>query len=103
MTIIRKLIAVVAVLGVGIALSASGAFTVATAEAAGPCASKSEFKKVKRGMDKYRVANILDTNGKLVSRFGAYSTRKYKTCSRFSSIMVDFKRGSVTSKSGFWF
>jgi hypothetical protein len=38
-----------------------------------------------------------------VTRFGAYSTRKYKTCSRFASIWVDFKRGSVTSKKGFWF
>jgi hypothetical protein len=88
---------------VGIGIVALGAGSVGSAQASGPCASKQEFKKVKRGMDKSRVANILDTNGKLVSRFGAYSTREYKTCSRFSSIMVDFKRGSVTSKSGFWF
>ena len=102
MTIIGRLIAGVAVLGVGIALSASGIPTVATAEAAGPCASKSEFKKVKRGMHRQRVANILDTNGKLVFRSGAYSSREYKTCSRFSSISVDFKRQSVTGKFGFW-
>jgi hypothetical protein len=102
MTIMRKLIAVVAVLGVGIALSASGALTVATAEAAGPCASKSEFKKVKRGMYRGRVASILDTNGKLVFRSGVYSSREYKTCSRYSSISVDFKRRTVTGKFGFW-
>jgi hypothetical protein len=88
---------------VGIGIVAIGAGSVTSAQASGPCASKKEFRKVKRGMDKSRVANILDTNGKLVVRSGPYSTREYKTCTRFSSVLVDFEGRSVISKTGFWF
>ena len=60
-------------LTVGIATAASVALA-----AEGTCASKKEFKKVKKGMTMDRVARIFDTGGKLAaesgtSRFGSTS------------------------------
>jgi hypothetical protein len=102
MTRVRKTLALMAVLGVGVALSPAGVSTLAAAEAGGPCATKSEFKKVKRGMSRYRVANILDSDGKLKFRSGPYMTREYPACARYAFILVDYRRGQVDGKTGAW-
>ena len=68
----------------------------------GNCASKNEFKKVKKGMSMKRVAQIFDTGGKLAAQSGDFQIREYNACTKYGYVNVSYEGGRVTNKSAFF-
>ena len=71
------------------------------------CATKAEFRAIKKGMGMRKVHGILDTKGerlsRVVSSWGATSEmRSYKTCSPYSSVVALYGNGRLENKSAVW-
>jgi hypothetical protein len=70
------------------------------------CVSKAEFRQVKKGMSKSRVAGIFDTAGKrdAISSGGGYTfeIRSYKSCTRFGAVAIGFSNGKLDNKTAIW-
>ena len=98
----KKLIALIAVVG------AVAAFGATTAEAAGtPCATLAEYHKVKRGMTVERVQSIFDSRGKVTYRYGdewyvrAGHYQEWRRCggrAQHKIVWVNFHFGRVQHK-----
>jgi hypothetical protein len=97
----KKLVAAcaLAVASVGVVAPAAHADTAG-------CVTKSEYRKVNKGMSKTRVHRIFDTDGRreAIARSGRFTSeiRTYRTCSRFSSVALSFGNGQVDGKSAVW-
>lgn len=82
-------------------------FTAIPANAEPGCVTQAEFKKVKNGMTKKRVAKLFGTKGEqfAVSGKGRFrlELRSYTACSEFGSVSIGFIGGKVDSKTGFFF
>ncbi|QIX25508.1 hypothetical protein ncot_02070 [Nocardioides sp. JQ2195] len=90
---------------VGLASSSASAATTAVSApvasqvvAQAGCVSKKEFRKVKKGMTKAKVARIFGTKGTLAQRVKdgrrTIESRGYKGCPKYSSVGVAFiKKG----------
>jgi hypothetical protein len=66
------------------------------------CATKSEYRKIRNGMSKTQVAQIVDYKGVKFYRFDVYETREYASCGSDSGfVMVSYERGKVVKKSAF--
>ncbi|MDQ4051400.1 MAG: hypothetical protein M3237_01705 [Actinomycetota bacterium] len=73
------------------------------AQAADRCATKSEYRKIKVGMSKARVTQIIDYGGTRAFYFPPYESREYATCtSEAGFVMVSFERKRVTKKAAVW-
>jgi hypothetical protein len=68
------------------------------------CATKSEYRKVRAGMSKPQVAQIIDYNGAKFYRFDVYETREYASCTHEDRgfVLVSYAHGEVTKKSAMW-
>lgn len=68
------------------------------------CVEQSEFKKIKNGMTKNRVAKLVGTKGELVSAAGSgrfrFEIRSYDACTEFGIVSLGFMGGRVESKTG---
>ena len=83
------------------------AIAAAPAEAAGSAVvTKSEYRKIRKGMSITRVHRIFDTRGKQSFHMSGYQSREYRTTKRYGFVMVDFERRGgewkVSSKAAFW-
>ena len=101
----------IAGLGVAPAMADDAATTTknaSSAERGSRCVTKSEFRKVKRGMKMKRVHRIFDTRGKQSYFYtiggDRYTGREYKACHhpKWSLVSVDFKNGRETGKFAYW-
>src|SRR5688572_6469633 len=78
------------------------------AVAAEKCVTKTEYKKVEKGMKMTRVHNIFDSKGSQTFIGYGMQTRDYKPCSDpdFGFVTVDYeKKGGVwkvTGKYAYW-
>jgi hypothetical protein len=68
------------------------------------CVDQSEFKKIKNGMTKARVAKLVGTKGELFSAAGSgrfkLEVRSYDACTEFGIVSIGFMGGRVESKTG---
>lgn len=103
----KKLIVCTLTLGalaVGSSVAPASAETVAVAKAG--CVSKTEFKKVKKGMGKAKVHKIFGTAGKrdAISHGGGFTfeIRSYKSCTTYGAVSVGFTNGKLDSKVAVW-
>lgn len=68
------------------------------------CVDQSEFKKIKNGMSKAKLAKLVGTNGELVSAAGSgrykFEIRSYEACTEFGVVSIGFMGGKVESKTG---
>ena len=71
--------------------------------AADKCASRAEYRKIRAGMTKVEVAQIIGYKGVLQFSFPPYSTREYASCQGAGGyIAVTFKNRKVTEKKAVW-
>jgi hypothetical protein len=68
------------------------------------CVEQSEFKKIKNGMTKARVAKLVGTKGELFSAAGSgrfkFEVRSYEACTEYGVVSIGFMGGKVNSKTG---
>jgi hypothetical protein len=68
------------------------------------CVDQSEFKKIKNGMTKARVATLVGTKGELFSEAGSgrfkFEIRSYEACTEYGVVSIGFMGGKVQSKTG---
>jgi hypothetical protein len=80
---------------------------VASADTAG-CVTKTEFRKIHKGMKRERVHRIFDTNGRQSYTFWIggdhYSGRTYRACRhpQWSIVTVDYVNARVEGKFAYW-
>jgi hypothetical protein len=87
----------------------AGALTLAPAPASadtGGCVTKTEFRKVHKGMKKQRVHRIFDTRGHrdAFAQSGGHTAeiRSYRTCSPYSAVAISYGDGRLDGKSAVW-
>ena len=105
-----RLIRPLAAAGAGLALAAAGVVVTAGPAAADTpgCVSKTEFRKLHKGMTRERAHRILDTNGRQSYTYWIsgdhYSGRDYRACThpRWSVVSVDYVNGKVDGKFAYW-
>jgi hypothetical protein len=103
-----QLLRSLAAVGAGLALAAGGVIvTAGPASADTPgCVTKSEYRKVHKGMTKKRVHRIFDNRGhrQAFAQSGGHTAeiRGYRTCSPFSAIAVSYGDGRLDAKSAVW-
>lgn len=89
------------VLGGGSILSA----VPASADTPG-CVSRAEYRSVSKGMGKAKIAAVFDTTGSrmayVVSGGNNAETRSYRTCLQYSSVIVLFSNGRLSTKAATW-
>jgi hypothetical protein len=93
-------------------LSIAGLVLAGLAGAAAPlpalatpgCVDQSEFKKIKNGMTKTKVAKLVGTKGELFSAAGSgrfkFEIRSYEACTEYGVVSIGFMGGKVESKTG---
>jgi hypothetical protein len=96
------------VIGIGfLALALSFGASALPAAADPGCVTQAEFKKIKNGMTKKRVAKIFGTPGEVFSAAGKgryrVEVRNYEACSEFGAVSVGFIANKVESKTGFFY
>ena len=68
------------------------------------CVDQSEFKKIKNGMTKTKVAKLVGTKGELFSAAGSgrfkFEIRSYEACTEYGVVSIGFMGGKVQSKTG---
>ena len=81
-----------------------GAVAPLPAMATPGCVDQSEFKKIKNGMSKAKLAKLVGTKGELVSAAGSgrykFEVRNYEACTEFGIVSIGFMGGRVESKTG---
>lgn len=81
-----------------------GAVAPLPAVASPGCVDQSEFKKIKNGMTKNRVAKLVGTKGELFSASGSgsfrFEIRSYTACTEFGVVSLGFIGGRLESKTG---
>lgn len=80
--------------------------TASSANATEPWVTRTEYRKVVKGMRIARVHRIFDTNGTQYFHMSGYQSREYRTRSEYGFVYVDYRRRNgfwvVTSKSAYW-
>lgn len=88
-----------------VALIAGTGVTLAPAAQADTkgCVTQKEFRQVKKGMTKRKVARIFDTKGTqdAISSAGGYTfeIRSYRACTQFGAVSIGFANGKLDVKS----
>ena len=105
-----RLVRGVAAVGAGASLALGSVVFTSTPVAADTpgCVTKTEFRKIHKGMKRERVHRIFDTNGRQTSTFWIggdhYSSRDYRACRhpRWSIVSVDYLNARVDGKFAYW-
>jgi hypothetical protein len=67
--------------------------------AAASCATKQEFKRLKRGMTPERVQRLLGAHGRVVSKASYSLIRRYQECGRSRSVVVNYEQAGAHAPS----
>ncbi|MGH3484796.1 MAG: hypothetical protein ACRDPQ_16375 [Nocardioidaceae bacterium] len=105
-----RLVRGVAAVGAGAALALGSTVALSSPAAADTpgCVTKTEFRKIHKGMKRERVHRIFDTNGRQTYTFWIggdhYSSREYRACRhpRWSLVSIDYKNARVDGKFAYW-
>ena len=96
----------IATVALAATIATSGLVLPATPAQAGECVSRTEYRRVNRGMSKTRVHRIFGFDGRQTMSYrlfgNLYTDRQYKTCTRFGFASVSYKNGNVKSKFVIW-
>ena len=107
----KLILGLVAAIVAAVAVAVAAPGMASANDGSGACATRDEYRQVRRGMTSARVGRIFGTNGRITStsNYGGYRyvSREYRPCRKYSYVSVSFSADpgevlTVDGKSAYW-